>query len=53
MVILRPGDSYAGPRQLDPSQDQTPFAHEPLGLGTLRDVRYVTPFLSLSLFLSF
>ncbi|RAH67834.1 DUF3405 domain-containing protein [Aspergillus aculeatinus CBS 121060] len=28
-----------GSRQIDPSQDTSPFPHEPIGLGTLRDVR--------------
>ncbi|KAL4820355.1 hypothetical protein BDW67DRAFT_172598 [Aspergillus spinulosporus] len=37
--ILRPDDFTGHLRQLKPSDDQVPPAHEPIGPGTLRDVR--------------
>ncbi|KAJ5383481.1 hypothetical protein N7517_001392 [Penicillium concentricum] len=41
-TIIRPGDIVSKiSREVRPRNDQAPFAHEPTGLGTLRDVRYV------------
>ncbi|RDW76289.1 DUF3405 domain-containing protein [Aspergillus mulundensis] len=37
--ILRPTDLAGSPREWKPWDDQAPPAHEPIGLGTLRDVR--------------
>ncbi|OQE13532.1 hypothetical protein PENFLA_c046G05942 [Penicillium flavigenum] len=39
-TVIQPGDLVgSGSREVRPQDDQTPFAHEPVGLGTLRDVR--------------
>ncbi|KAL4765785.1 DUF3405 domain-containing protein [Aspergillus foveolatus] len=40
--VLRPDDFTGRLRQLKPSDDQIPPAHEPIGPGTLRDVRYMS-----------
>lgn len=41
-AVIRPGDLVISEsREVRPQDDQTPFAHEPIGLGTLRDVRCV------------
>lgn len=41
-TVIRPGDLVSsGSREVRPQDDQTPLAHEPIGLGTLRDVRCV------------
>ena len=40
IAVIRPGDVVGSPREVNPRDDQAPFAHEPIGLGTLRDVRY-------------
>ncbi|KAL3440888.1 hypothetical protein BJX65DRAFT_289615 [Aspergillus insuetus] len=37
--VLRPEDNAGQSRQFMPSDDNAPGAHEPIGLGTLRDVR--------------
>ncbi|KAL4905768.1 hypothetical protein BDW74DRAFT_184848 [Aspergillus multicolor] len=37
--ILRPTDLAGSAREWKPRDDQAPPAHEPIGLGTLRDVR--------------
>lgn len=39
VVIVGPGDMGSNPREVRPQDDKSPFAHEPVGLGTLRDVR--------------
>jgi hypothetical protein len=39
VVIIGPGDLGSPPREVRPQDDNSPFAHEPGGLGTLRDVR--------------
>ncbi|KAJ5201439.1 uncharacterized protein N7498_006102 [Penicillium cinerascens] len=39
VVIIGPGDLGSNPREVRPQDDQSPYAHEPVGLGTLRDVR--------------
>lgn len=42
LPVIRPGDITASSlREVRPQDDTAPFAHEPIGLGTLRDVRYV------------
>jgi hypothetical protein len=40
-MVFRPGDLTSDGREVRPQDDNSPFAHEPAGLGTLRDVRYV------------
>lgn len=41
-TVIRPGDLVGSwSREVRPQDDQTPFAHEPIGPGTLRDVRCV------------
>ncbi|KAJ5706600.1 hypothetical protein N7488_006401 [Penicillium malachiteum] len=37
--VLRPGDLGNIPHEIPPEDDNSPFAHEPIGIGTLRDVR--------------
>ncbi|KAH1853396.1 hypothetical protein KXV70_006194 [Aspergillus fumigatus] len=39
LSVLRPDTINGWTRDLKPSDDDAPFAHEPAGLGTLRDVR--------------
>lgn len=40
--IIRPGDLVTSTsREVRPHDDSIPPAHEPIGFGTLRDVRYV------------
>ncbi|KAJ5835990.1 hypothetical protein N7447_002016, partial [Penicillium robsamsonii] len=39
-IVIRPGDIVSKiSREVRPRDDRAPFAHEPTGLGTLRDVR--------------
>lgn len=41
-IVIRPGDIISKiSLEVRPQDDQAPFAHEPVGTGTLRDVRYV------------
>ncbi|KAJ6155280.1 hypothetical protein N7470_005846, partial [Penicillium chermesinum] len=42
---LRPGETVGTGREVRPADDKSPFAHEPKGLGTLRDVRFVATLL--------
>ncbi|KAJ5087982.1 hypothetical protein N7456_011598 [Penicillium angulare] len=39
VIIIGPGDLRSGSRDVRPEDDNSPFAHEPMGLGRLRDVR--------------
>lgn len=41
LSVLRPDTINGWTRDLKPSDDDAPFAHEPAGLGILRDVRCV------------
>ncbi|KAK4870235.1 hypothetical protein LT330_005289 [Penicillium expansum] len=39
-LVIHPGDvASRSSRDVSPQDDQAPFAHEPVGFGTLRDVR--------------
>lgn len=41
-IVIHPGDIISrSSLEVRPQDDQAPFAHEPVGTGTLRDVRYV------------
>lgn len=39
--VLNPSGYLQCTREWSPDDDTAPFAHEPIGTGTLRDVRYV------------